>query len=292
MIKKTIILSLVLFSSQAAFAGLESPADNVTKSGIGLIRGWVCDANEVTVSIDGGDQISVVYGNLRGDTLGICGDANNGFELLVNWNDFGEGQHTITAYVDGQAINTHSFNIITLGLTDEDGKNILYARGLSGNYTLKDFPEIGKSTEISWSEADQNFAINAINDISNPDECRFIREGSELGNLTITKIDPSPGTYSLADRDGWVYVDFSYENNLGRDVYIFAESSGCSYSQGSLWYPPGQGEGRTGIGTGLPSECSCLFLYMVDANDSTNIITEKRIDGIWTFTSANQPFWP
>lgn len=153
-------LLLPLCVYDCAFAGLETPADGSVQSGIGLVRGWVCDAEEVTVRIDGGDAIPAVYGNPRGDTAAACGDSDNGFELLWNWNLSGEGEHTLLAYADGVLIGSADFRVATLGLETE------FATGLSGDYTLKDFPSAGKNTTVSWSQADQNFLITSVGNAS------------------------------------------------------------------------------------------------------------------------------
>lgn len=150
----SILLALCLCNS--SFAGLETPAEGSVQSGIALIRGWVCDADEITVQIDGGVAIPAVYGNPRGDTVEVCGDSNNGFELLWNWNLSGEGEHSLIAYADGTAIGQADFRIATLGLETE------FATGLSGTYALKDFPSAGKNTMVTWSQADQNFLISSV----------------------------------------------------------------------------------------------------------------------------------
>ncbi len=132
---------------------LESPSDGDLRSGVGVIRGWACDANTVDVSINNGDKIQVVYGNSRKDTEGVCGDSNNGFELLVNWALIGAGEHTIKLYLDDMLKSTVIFNV---GVLDD---NSSYVRGLSKTYNLPNFPVPGEATTIEWSEADQNFLI-------------------------------------------------------------------------------------------------------------------------------------
>ena len=37
---------------------------------------------------------------------GACGDTNNGFGLLYNWNRLGDGVHTVTAYADGVEVES------------------------------------------------------------------------------------------------------------------------------------------------------------------------------------------
>lgn len=160
--KKYLAVATGLLACQIANAGLESPANGETKSGIGLIRGWVCDANEISISINNKQPVTIAYKNPRGDTSGACGDTDNGFETLWNWNNLGDGQHTITAYADGTAIGTSTFNVVTLGLINSEGEDITYVRDLSASYALAGFPEAGKSTELSWSEKDQNFIISDV----------------------------------------------------------------------------------------------------------------------------------
>ena len=95
---------------------LENPAPGALKSGVGLISGWVCDADELEVSFDGGARLFVPYGSDRIDTAGVCGDADNGFGLLFNYNELGDGPHTVTLYVDGIiGRNPGLFNVQTLG---------------------------------------------------------------------------------------------------------------------------------------------------------------------------------
>lgn len=41
------------------------------------------------------------YGTKRSDTKAVCGDTYNGFELLLNWNLLGDGEHMVVAKADG-----------------------------------------------------------------------------------------------------------------------------------------------------------------------------------------------
>ncbi|MEI2782106.1 MAG: hypothetical protein V9H25_12985 [Candidatus Competibacter sp.] len=62
-------------------AALESPVQGSSESGIGLIRGWVCTAGKVEVSLDGGPLMATAHGTDRPDTAGTCGRADTGFGL-------------------------------------------------------------------------------------------------------------------------------------------------------------------------------------------------------------------
>jgi uncharacterized delta-60 repeat protein len=133
---------------------LENPGASSFQSGIGLISGWVCDADVVQIRLDGGTPLIAAHGTARGDTQGVCGDSDNGFGLLFNWNLLGDGVHTIEARADGQVFGTASFTVTTLGEP--------FLRGASGSFDLEDFPEDGSSVEITWSEGQQNFVITGF----------------------------------------------------------------------------------------------------------------------------------
>ena len=78
-------------------ANLESPQQGSSESGIGLIRGWVCEAGAIEVQIDDGPRRAVAYGTSREDTAEVCGDADNGFGYTFNWNALGTGGHRSVA---------------------------------------------------------------------------------------------------------------------------------------------------------------------------------------------------
>ncbi|MGB4946229.1 MAG: PhoPQ-activated protein PqaA family protein [Candidatus Competibacter denitrificans] len=132
-------------------SNLESPQQSSFESGIGLIRGWICDAKTVEVQIDNGTREQVAYGTTRQDTAAICGDTNNGFGYTVNWNRIGNGSHTLRAFADGTEFASTTFNVTTLG---EE-----YLRGVQGQYPLPNFPKAGKNVTVRWSEPHQNFVI-------------------------------------------------------------------------------------------------------------------------------------
>lgn len=132
-------------------AYLESPQAGSFESGIGVIRGWVCDANKIEMQIDAGTKYTVAYGTTRGDTQATCGDNNNGFGITYNWNLLEDGVHALKVFADGVEFANVSFTVTTLG-TD-------FLQGVSGEFALSDFPQSGKITNIRWSEPHQNFVI-------------------------------------------------------------------------------------------------------------------------------------
>jgi len=133
---------------------LESPQPGATVSGIGLIRGWVCDAVNVEVEIDGDpDRLRrTAYGTSRNDTIGVCGDADNGFGLLFNWNLLGTGFHSIRVLADGVEVDRAEFRVQTLGVEFLTGVDNEF-------YILEDFPFFGEEVDIEWVQDLQNFVI-------------------------------------------------------------------------------------------------------------------------------------
>ncbi len=130
---------------------LENPAPDSFQSGFGLVSGWVCGAERVEIEIDGTDIFEASYGTDRMDTAEICDDSNTGFGLRLNWNEFGDGEHTVRALADGEEFGRATFTVTTLGET--------LLTGASGVYDLPDFPEPNTTVTVEWHEASQNFVI-------------------------------------------------------------------------------------------------------------------------------------
>ena len=133
---------------------LENPEPMSSQSGIGTISGWVCAASEVTIEINGQAQFAG-YGAERLDTATECGDTDNGFGLLLNWNRLGNGEHSVVAKADGVELGRVTVRVTTLGAE--------FRRGLNGrHYTLEDFPSPGEMVRVQWQEATQNFVITGV----------------------------------------------------------------------------------------------------------------------------------
>ncbi len=130
---------------------LENPAPDSFQSGLGLVSGWVCGAEQVEIEIDGTDIFEAAYGTDRMDTAEICDDSNTGFGLRLNWNEYGDGEHMLRALADGEEFGRATFTVTTLGET--------FLMGASGVYDLPDFPEPGTIVTVEWQEASQNFVI-------------------------------------------------------------------------------------------------------------------------------------
>ena len=140
-------------------ARLENPAPGSFQSGLGVISGWVCEADTVEIVFEpGGTDDTLTFeagsGTERLDTADQCGDSDTGFGLLFNWNLLGDGTHTVRALADGDEF-AHS----TVTVTPLAGE---FARGLRRTHEIADFPTAGQTTTVEWREAQQNFVITGV----------------------------------------------------------------------------------------------------------------------------------
>ncbi len=134
---------------------LENPAPASYQSGIGVISGWVCEADEVVIEIDG-QPIAAATGTERADTLDRCGDVANGFGLLVNWAEFGAGEHEVVALVDGVELSRATVVVTVVDETEP------YVRGLAKRVEVEDFPQPGETVTLEWQQSQQNFVITGV----------------------------------------------------------------------------------------------------------------------------------
>ena len=156
---KLVISSTFLTMGVVAFAqsSLENPSPNSYQSGIGIISGWACNAtgSQVDVLIDGKYPFPMATGTLRGDTSDICRRVDTGVSYLANFNNFGAGKHTAQLRINGQPQGEPvSFTVVVPA-----GE---FARGLSKEVSVPDFPAVGSTTVLVWQESRQNFAIKSV----------------------------------------------------------------------------------------------------------------------------------
>ena len=130
---------------------LENPRPASFQSGVGVLSGWVCEAEEVEIEIVGAGRHEAAYGTERRDTAGVCGDTNNGFGLLFNWNLLGDGEYEVVVFVDGLVLGWATVTVTTLGAE--------FLRGVEGECTVSDFPSVGESVHLVWQAAQQNFVV-------------------------------------------------------------------------------------------------------------------------------------
>ena len=116
MYRVILTITVVFLASMVQAATLEIPTPNTTHSGIGVISGWKCQANgPLTVRFNNGPAIPLAYENERRDTEGVCGDTNNGFVAIMNWNLLGDGEHTAVVYDNGVEFDRTTFRVVTPG---------------------------------------------------------------------------------------------------------------------------------------------------------------------------------
>ena len=147
--------------NRAGIAGvgyLENPGPNSFQSGIGVISGWVCAADAVEIAIGDLALQGAGYGTERLDTEDVCGDTDNGFGLLFNWNLLGEGEHAVVAYVDGEELGRATVRVTTVG----EGAEEEFLRGAEGECVVEDFPMPGETVTLEWQQNSQNFVITAV----------------------------------------------------------------------------------------------------------------------------------
>lgn len=155
---KIILLGIILLAGLAiptlssALGSLENPVAGSTESGIGVISGWHCTANNIEVTIDGASLGKAGSGTSRGDTAGICGRSNTGYSLLYNYNDLPPGSHSLALYADGELLETRQFNT-----TQSAGAP--FATGISKTATIADFPSSGRTATLQWTQAKQSFVV-------------------------------------------------------------------------------------------------------------------------------------
>ena len=137
---------------------LENPGHNSFQSGVRVLSGWVCEADTVELAIGHLGRQEAAYGTERLDTQGACGDTDNGFGLLFNWNRLGEGEHAVVAFVDGVELGQATVRVTTVG----EGAEEEFLRGAEGECMVEDFPMPGEKVTLEWQQNSQNFVITDV----------------------------------------------------------------------------------------------------------------------------------
>ena len=137
---------------------LENPGPDSSQSGVGALWGWVCHAELVELEIETAQgevaRYLAAYGMERPDTLEPCGDVDNGFEMVFNWNRLGVGEHTVTAWVDGVALGRATVWVTTLGQE--------FLQEVVGECVAGNFPHSGQTATLEWQQESQNFVITDV----------------------------------------------------------------------------------------------------------------------------------
>ena len=182
------LLSVFSASPVLAQATLENPTPSSFQSGIGVISGWVCDATRIEITFDGGPPVEAAYGTDRIDTQSVCGDTDNGFGLLFNWNRLGDGTHTVRALADGVEFANVQFRVTTFGeefLTDD-----------LGAFQLPEIPVVGTAMVLRWQQSQQKFVIT---------DGSFAPSSGTSGAPLRVLENPAPGSFQsgIGVISGW-----------------------------------------------------------------------------------------
>ena len=205
-IMTAVVLCVTLWSGVAfaqtgnGRAMLENPAPDSHQSGISVISGWACDAQEIVIEIDD-MSFTAAYGTMREDTQEMCGDTDNGFSFLWNWSNNGDGEHTVRALSDGVEFGTATVTVTTFGtefLRDTQGSSI---------HILDDFPTTGEETWVRWYQSLQNFVIQ-----DNP--AAFTQD---FVQAALDRYDSDGREATLAYYNDWTSTGSG--NSLTRDIY-------------------------------------------------------------------------
>ncbi len=205
-----------------------NPRPDSAQSGLGVISGWVCEADTVEIQFEHGTTGAThlepaATGTPRADTESICGDRDNGFGLLWNWNLLGDGTHTVRALVDGEVFAEHPLTVTTLGLGE-------FPEGLSGTTVVADFPDAGAMTTLEWQQTLQNFVIVP----NEQTEGERAEAGAQHSPETARLGNPQPGSYQsgIGVISGWVCeaetVEIAFEHGPTGVTHTVTASSGTA----------------------------------------------------------------
>jgi hypothetical protein len=165
MFSVSLVVTLLVPLPAFGFSFIDSPLPHSVQSGtVAPPHGWICPRNgAITAQVDGGPIINFTEDQNRQDTAGPCDNSgNNSFVITQpwNWNVFGDGQHTILFFDNGQQFASRTFEIATFGTE--------YLSGPTASCTVQDFPDPGTDVEVSWDEAIQNFRITQVTESGPP----------------------------------------------------------------------------------------------------------------------------
>lgn len=156
---RTDLFTATLLAAAAGIASaagtIENPQPLSTQSGIGVISGWNCTAQSITIQIDDFPALRAGARTERNDTAPVCGRADTGFSLLYNFNLLDPSRpHRIVAFADGvEFARVEGFSTANLGAE--------YLTDLRGRVVMNNFPAIGETTVLQWEQEKQDFTITA-----------------------------------------------------------------------------------------------------------------------------------
>ena len=232
------------------------PGDGTTVSGVGVISGWKCQAEEITVEFlnDAGERIVInegdtsnpvpmLYGSERPDIRdnGRCLENTHdkvGFVAIWNWGELGDGTYTAVAYDNGEEFARNTFQVTTFGTE--------FLTGANTQVSIPDFPTPGETTTFRWNQVTQHLEA-----VSREPACRE--------TLTMSPGDTCRGSIFLeldTSRLGDVRTGFTFT--------VEAEGRGC-----------------IGI-SGIPTFNHCYSARLPDVLGKVGVSVLRNEDGSWT----------
>lgn len=215
-----------------AIGVLEIPPGGSTQSGQGLVAGWWCDAERIEGQFDANARFQIPYGSDRDDTMGACGDDDNGFVSQVPYSELPDGEHTLQVFAIAADDTETKIGEVTFTVVRFNGDNFL--TDASGMFILNGFPDPDNDVKVMWDEASQNFVIVDTDADGCPSDM------TEVGAFCVDKFEAS--VWSSADGTGAQYgaVGDNYpcsDNGNDCEGQIFAVSrTGESPAQYITWF--------------------------------------------------------
>ena len=145
----TALLMICSLAGVAQGARVEVPEPNQTMSGGSFFSGWKCDQGALTGSVDGGPRFPLAGLMQRDDTRKVCGDTNNGWIVLFNFNRLSPGRHTFEAFDGATAFAEVTFQVVHFG---EEFKRGVTGAGVA---SLSD----GSTADLTWAQNLQAFMV-------------------------------------------------------------------------------------------------------------------------------------
>jgi len=234
---------------------LETPGNGDKLSGLGLIRGWKCEAGDITVKLSDADgnaveTVPMVYRSERGDTSGACGDTNNGFVAIYNWANLGSGAYTAQAYDDDVPVGAeHSFTVTKAGRNDDADRD--YLKEAEARVVVPNFPEPGETTTFEWNQSTQHLEMvmwTAATDL-----------GPCVEELTVGTEEMCSGSLTIAGSD----INYTFT--------VDADGQACI------------------AGTGVTAIDGCHAVSLPGILEDIGVSVTRNDDGSWTIDSLPVP---
>ena len=288
---------------------LENPGPGSFQSGIGFLSGWKCDAQDITIQIDGGPPMTVAMGMPREDTRSACGgETNNGFIIQTNWSWLGAGTHTAVAYDNGVEFARSTFTVMTTG---EE-----FLSGIEAQCMIPDFPVPGQEAIFRWNEATQHLELAAVSGAENEPEqpptsqtptqgaIYWITTDERATEFTINRANLDGSQQEMVRRlpffPGHLNVDpiedkFYWTQNPGDNAELLIQRANLDGSQReNLVYPDRRYPHRAQVASNFVVDSIGRKMYWTVATSATTgaaAIERANLDGSQVETIISSPYW-